>query len=87
MLLCFLKGPIRRFSLRLRRVVQFVALLRSLNVSEERISLVDIRYDGKKWLAGPNGRRLEMVARGPRRGRQTDRPPSARSYLLARASL
>ena len=34
---------------------------RSLNVSEDRVSLVDIRYDGQKWLAGPNGRRLEMV--------------------------
>jgi hypothetical protein len=32
-----------------------------LNVTEDRITLVDIRYDGKKWLEGPNGRRLEMV--------------------------
>ena len=34
---------------------------RSLNVTEDRITLVDIRYDGKKWLEGPNGRRLAMV--------------------------
>ncbi|CAJ1390807.1 unnamed protein product [Effrenium voratum] len=40
----------------------FVAdVSRSLNVSQDRVALVDIRYDGQKWLAGPNGRRLEMV--------------------------
>lgn len=37
------------------------AASRSLNVTEDRVTLVDIRYDGKKWLEGPNGRRLEMV--------------------------
>ncbi|CAE7914099.1 unnamed protein product, partial [Symbiodinium sp. KB8] len=52
-------------------------LARSLNVSEDRVSLVtlglgqfesgggegrvNITYDGQKWLEGPNGRRLRMV--------------------------
>ncbi|CAE7661031.1 unnamed protein product [Symbiodinium microadriaticum] len=35
-------------------------LARSLNVSEDRVSLVNITYDGQKWLEGPNGRRLRM---------------------------
>ena len=46
------------------RILQ-ISVGRSLNVTEERISLVDISYDGKKWLAGPNGRRLEMVVGSP----------------------